>query len=185
MSLSQILREKRIACGVSQEQLAKALHVSSSAVSNYERGARDMPEDLLDRAINTLNSPRMRILKCTECRAGMFSGLPLLDLTDTHPVVTRDKLVEELEEAAASVGSLQLINKTGPNKLSEDDKEQIREALEQVLDCIPGIALYISSLTVHYNIDIDVAREQAKKKYFDRGYWSAKKMPAAATAGHR
>lgn len=185
MSLAHEIREERVRYGVSQEELAKKLHVSSSAVSNYERGTRDMPEDLLDRAIDALNSPRLRIMKCSSCQTGIFGGMPYLDLVDLHSVVTKNKLAEELEEAADALQSLVLINKSKPDDLSQSDRDQLTKVLEELLDLLPAISLHMKSLIVHYDVDLRVAREVNKKKYFDRGYWSAKKMPAAATAGHR
>ena len=47
MSFGQRLRQRRRELGISQGELAKALGVSLSAVSNYENGQNAMREDVL------------------------------------------------------------------------------------------------------------------------------------------
>ena len=46
MSFGQRLRERRKELGISQGELAKALGVSLSAISNYENGQNAMREDV-------------------------------------------------------------------------------------------------------------------------------------------
>lgn len=55
MSFGQRLRERRKELGISQGQLAKALGVSVSAVSNYENGLNAMREDVLLRLFKVLD----------------------------------------------------------------------------------------------------------------------------------
>lgn len=54
MSFGQRLRERRKELGISQGELAKALGVSLSAVSNYENGQNAMREDVLLRLFRVL-----------------------------------------------------------------------------------------------------------------------------------
>ncbi len=54
MSFGQRLRERRKELGLSQGELAKALGVSLSAVSNYENGLNAMREDVLLRLFRVL-----------------------------------------------------------------------------------------------------------------------------------
>lgn len=55
MSFGQRLRERRKAMGISQGELAKALGVSISAISNYESGLNAMREDVLLRLFSVLD----------------------------------------------------------------------------------------------------------------------------------
>lgn len=55
MSFGQRLRERRIELGMSQAELARALGVSLSAVSNYETGQNAMREDVLLRLFQALD----------------------------------------------------------------------------------------------------------------------------------
>lgn len=55
MSFGQRLRERRMELGMSQAELAKALGVSLSAVSNYENGQNAMREDVLLRLFQVLD----------------------------------------------------------------------------------------------------------------------------------
>ena len=55
MSFGQRLRERRKELGISQSELAKALGVSVSAVSNYESGQNAMREDVLLRLFRVLD----------------------------------------------------------------------------------------------------------------------------------
>ena len=54
MSFGQRLRERRKELGISQGELAKALGVSLSAISNYENGQNAMREDVLLRLFRVL-----------------------------------------------------------------------------------------------------------------------------------
>ena len=54
MSFGQRLRERRKELGISQGELAKALGVSRSAISNYENGQNAMREDVLLRLFRVL-----------------------------------------------------------------------------------------------------------------------------------
>lgn len=55
MSFGQRLRERRIELGMSQAELARALGVSLSAVSNYESGQNAMREEVLLRLFQVLD----------------------------------------------------------------------------------------------------------------------------------
>ena len=55
MSFGQRLRARRKELGISQGELAKALGVSLSAVSNYETGHNAMREDVLLRLFSVLD----------------------------------------------------------------------------------------------------------------------------------
>lgn len=55
MSFGQRLRERRKELGINQGELAKALGVSISAVSNYENGQNAMREDVLLRLLRVLD----------------------------------------------------------------------------------------------------------------------------------
>lgn len=55
MSFGQRLRDRRKELGISQGELAKALGVSISAVSNYENGLNAMREDVLLRLFRVLD----------------------------------------------------------------------------------------------------------------------------------
>ena len=55
MSFGQRLRERRKELGISQGELAKALGVSLSAVSNYENGQNAVREDVLLRLFQVLD----------------------------------------------------------------------------------------------------------------------------------
>ena len=55
MSFGQRLRERRKEKGMSQQDLAKALGVSLSAVSNYENGQNTMREDALLKLFSVLD----------------------------------------------------------------------------------------------------------------------------------
>ena len=55
MSFGQRLRERRKELGINQGELAKALGVSVSAISNYENGQNAMREDVLLRLLRVLD----------------------------------------------------------------------------------------------------------------------------------
>ncbi|EOL50147.1 hypothetical protein RV11_GL002264 [Enterococcus phoeniculicola] len=70
MEFSEILREKRALLGITQEELAKELNVSRSAISNWEIG-RNYPDvqtlidlaKILDLSLDSLLNTDNKILK--------------------------------------------------------------------------------------------------------------------------
>lgn len=177
--LGQALRESRQQAGLTLDDLAQAAHTSRAAMCNYERGAREIPEDVFDRAAETLRDPFLRLRACAQCRTGFFR-IPFLDLVDLHPVVVRDKLIEETEELLDGLRQIRLINKRRPEDLDPDGRAQLLELGIQALDLVPNIALY---LAVHYRLfgmDLTVILDRYQRKAFDRGYYRPRRTTAPA-----
>ena len=175
--LGQALRESRQQAGLTLDDLAQAAHTSRAAMCNYERGKRSIPEDVLDRAAETLRDPFLRLRACAQCRTGFFR-IPFLDQVDLHPISTGDKLAEEAEEIVAGLHQLRLINKRRPEDLSPEERARLQEVMEQVWDVLPAAALYLSVLSRQFGMDLGEVSDHYQHKVFERRYWTAKRVSA-------
>ena len=169
---AEALRKARQEAGLPLDEAARRFHVSRAALSNYERRIRRVPEDIQARAPEVYRNPMLRLWACEQCKVGFFQ-LPVLDRVDLHPVVVRDKLVEELEEAIAALRPLRLINKREPADFSEAERGQVLAAMAQTWDTFDTGALDLVALSQLLGIDLTTIADQHRRKVFERGYWSA------------
>lgn len=66
------IRQHRINCGMSQEELASAIGSTKATISRYERDQREPSFDTLKKIANALNVWYFELL---DCEAEMFEGL--------------------------------------------------------------------------------------------------------------
>jgi len=177
------IAEERQAAGKSQERMAGELHVSRAAYGLYETGERDWPPGVLERTIELLASPRLRVLACTACGTGVLAGMPYLDRIDRHPVVQREVFVAEAEEAQGALTALRLINKLTPGDLDASDRRALLEAAVELEDVLVAAVALKCELARRFGAGLlDEARRLHNQKLLDRGYWSARGAAAAARA---
>ena len=97
-----LLREARLRAGWGQVRLARALHISRSALSMYEIGARAMPPELRRRAAQVLRAPEVLLQSDeTPLRGHVLPGT-LAELSGwlREELAEALKAAERLEEAA-------------------------------------------------------------------------------------
>lgn len=166
-SLGGVMKEERLKAGMTQAQLAKALHTSRQAISGYETGAVEMPHDIACEAIKVLNSARLQYQVCFDCPANLMTT-PWLDV-DCHPVVVKHKLIEELREALSALVQVDLTNKASETDLTALDKEKLEYALEQIWDCIPAFQMLIG-LAPKYGFGLSQQKTRHYEKLRNKRY---------------
>lgn len=171
MCIGSVLREERIRAQLSQGELARMLRVSPSALSAYEREERAIPRDIVMAAVRCLNSPRLGITMCHQCPANIMRW-PWLDLVDRHPVVVRDKLIEELREAAEALEAVCLINRRRAEDLTTNDRKALDAAVEQLADVLPAAMMGLAVIAEVYGYDLGAVSRRLNEKLTGRRYAS-------------
>lgn len=136
--LGEIMREERERRGMSQRELASMTCVDRANISRYETGVKDIPHDMICRAVRALGSHKLRAQACFECQINLLT-MPYLDLVDMHPMTVITVLVEELQEASEAFLALRLANKRSADELTAQDRQAMAHAGEQVIDLLAGI----------------------------------------------
>lgn len=135
-------------------------------ISRVERGEKIVTHDLLEEFVEALRSPRLRLQT-------MGGAIPCMYLenVDMSPVAVQQKAIEEMHEAMNCLEELNLINKIGPEDLSEKEKEQLlKETMMELQDVNICMDLILVSLSERYDIDLDKLKKMSRRKMKDRGY---------------
>lgn len=167
--IGEVLREERERLGLSQLEVATAIHVDRSLISHWERGTMRIPHEMACKVIKALRSHKLRAQVCFECEASALT-MPYLDLVDMHPMTVITVLMEELQEAHQALSQLRLANKRTGDQLTEQDRCDMEYAGEQVIDLLAAINTLLSGWHDWYGFDVDRQAVRGYEKLFERGY---------------
>lgn len=168
-NIGEVLRQERERREMTQRELAKAVHVDRSLISNWELGKVVIPLDILCRIIKVLGSSKLGMQACFECQINTLT-MPYLDLVDMHPMTVVSVMLEELQEASAALQGLRLANKRSMDDLTPQDRQAMTYAGEQVIDLLAGINTLLSGWQEHYGFDVNRQAAAGYEKLFTKGY---------------
>jgi transcriptional regulator with XRE-family HTH domain len=148
-----LLRQARIRAGWGQDRLARALHISRSALSMYEIGARPMPPELRRRAAQVLRAPEV-LLQSDEAplRGYVFQ---------TGQIEVLDWVDEELNEALDRVRRMKQKARKGLRFDSDDD--------QQLFDLYSALDTHFV-IRARQGLDLERLRSEHLEKLRRRGY---------------
>lgn len=175
--IGEVLREERERLGLSQLEVATAIHVDRSLISHWERGTMRIPHEMACKVIKALRSHKLRAQVCFECEASALT-MPYLDLVDMHPMTVVHVVIEELEEAVEALRVLRLANKLSGDQLAPEDKEDMEHAGEQIVDLLAGLQTILASWHEWYGFDVDRQAIKGYEKLFQRGYATRQRYKA-------
>ena len=167
--LGEILREERERVGLTQRELASTACVDRANISRYENGVMPIPHDVLCRAVKAMGSHKLRAQACFECQINTLT-MPYLDLVDMHPMTVVTVLVEELQEAVVALQGLRLANKRKAEDLTDNDRQAMECAGEQVVDLLAAINTLLGGWQEWYGFDVDRQAVAGYEKLFTKGY---------------
>lgn len=184
--LGEVIRDARIESGVSQEELGRACGVDRSTISAYECGRLPVPSDIVCRISRALprGGHKIQSQACFECRISLLT-MPYLDRVDQHPLTVREKLIQELEEAAQALRSLDLVNKLDDRQLTQEDRKALDAACEQLADLFAGLHTQFAVWADRYGVGVDGVALKAYDKLFSRGYCSPQTVPEVPLSVNR
>ena len=91
------LKELRLACGLSQQELAARLKMHAMTISGYERGVRRPDFETLDRLADMLNANMDYLLGASEVN----TGYPRYNYTVEYPVDEHERLERYFKDTHA------------------------------------------------------------------------------------
>lgn len=168
VAMGKLIQEARERAGLTQRELAKHVFCAVSSIGYYETG-RPVPLNTLAKMIDVLNAPELMMQACYECPVNPYM-VPWLNRVDSHPVVTKQVLLNELREAQEALENVDLNNKRSFEQLTTEDQDNLRHAIEQLMDCITGIYMKFGVLKRNYGLKVEVAGNKHYEKCLERGY---------------
>jgi transcriptional regulator with XRE-family HTH domain len=146
--LGNMLARARNRKGLTQEQLSLNLPMSREAISKAETGARKIPKDLRPITAKELDYPFYSMAVAYEDTGGAW--VPELDgeAIDLHRSSVKAKTIEELKEALDALNSVCVSNH--PAYIQDYQKQQLEEALIQVIDAIIALSYYLGVICLDY-----------------------------------
>lgn len=168
--IQEILKQTRLAAGMTQRALANEVNVAQCRISSYENG-EDIPIDIAVKISRVLKSPRLRqAISCAE--KDQIISIPILNNVNDDPAVILDSLVEEAGEMIESSMKLKKIirNRNTLDDLTEVELENVMAFEEQIADIIPAVQLHFIRMAEIFGLDISRIEKRMimklkKKKY--------------------
>lgn len=118
--------------------------------------------------IEALKSPRLRL----EVLGGAIPCY-YLDRVDLSALATQQKAIEEMEEALEQLKTLDLVNKVGPEDLTDEEKDRLlRETMLELQDVNICMDLILTSLSEQYGIPLEELEKLSRRKMEENGYRS-------------
>lgn len=124
------LKQYRIACGLTQEQVASVLNINRTTYTKYETGVSEPSHDLLKKIVSVFGTDFNSILgeKDTFERNVFDMNMPMYNLTkDEQWLVSNYRVLTKEEKEALSNKLIELIterNKRFPKYTKKDDKDK-------------------------------------------------------------
>lgn len=165
-NVGMLIRQERERRGLSQEQLARILHIDRSTISRIETGTQVATHDLLEEIVDALRSPRLRL----EVLGGVIPCMYLNNI-DYHPLAVQQTAIKEMKEAIEELEKLNLLNKIGPEDLTpEEQKNLLHKTMMELQDVNICMDLIIMALAERYNIDLKELDRLSRQKMKEKGH---------------
>jgi pimeloyl-ACP methyl ester carboxylesterase len=135
---AELLRQKRLECGLTQEELAERAKLSVRAISDLERGVN--------------HSPRLSTLRmlCTGMGSGPSDAAALLAAARGHPVSTRVKPLFDIRYAIRSDGARTAYGTVGSGPVLLIAPGMLSHL--EWWDSAPGVMTFLGPLAEHRTI---------------------------------
>ncbi|HEY3314310.1 MAG TPA: hypothetical protein VGL40_03375, partial [Bacillota bacterium] len=163
----EMFRQARFEAGVMRKELALILHCSIQAIEAFENGRRPAPQGAIEWMADKNPAYGRRHL----ARLG-FEAAVVLDgpKVDRSPVTMLLVGLRELRETMAAVEDLDLVNKPAAGDLTDHDRVDLDEVLDEILDIQTWAVNIFDELTLRYGVDRKVTVTRHSAKLQNRGY---------------
>jgi transcriptional regulator with XRE-family HTH domain len=165
------LKETRERYDITQTEIARAVGVSKSAWSRYEKREIKMPRDVSENAIKYLGDARLKAIYAYEQKTEYLNA-PFLDNVDENPSTVLWALIEEAEELVDSSKKLEKLirNKSSKEDFSKSEWEDLVEYEMQIADLIPALKLHFVRMNEKFDLDLDLLELKLKNKLRSKKY---------------
>ena len=132
--LTQAMREMR--GDETQQQMAMGLNVSREAVTKYEGGARNIPQDIAQNLMAKHDNPRFALaIRSEYTKTGpVWLDGPNVDL---HRSAVREKTLEEIKEAYEAIKAFSFAQPF--QSLSAWHSPEVEKVLEEAVEAITSL----------------------------------------------
>lgn len=164
--LGKMVREEIKKVGLTHKQVAKHLGIDRTTLSKYINGHLPFPDDIRDKLLDYLKSPRLRILV-----KGTTSTNIIFNKVKIEFYVTAMKTIQEHKEAIEAIENVLnfAYNINSTNDMTEKQLQQFNYMLDQNEDS--NHACDMLDIAAHeLGADLKARNERCLKKYIDRGY---------------
>ena len=134
MGYGTAVREARAVYRRTQDDVARAVHISDSVLSDIERGKRDAQPDVMKALVTELDDPRLLIETYLVATGGI--GSPYLDAADRHLMALKARVRAEFQDVLDIFDRAQriLINIQGPKGPTEEQLAKARKVVRELIE---------------------------------------------------
>lgn len=166
MNIGDVIRRARQAEGLTQEELAGLADISRITINKYENlDENNISYDQLLNICNALKSSKLRLQLL-----GFVLPVIYLNNINLSPLAVQFKTIEELKETIDTLQNLDLINKTEPEDLTNEEITELIDVLVDVQDLNIAINHFLAVIEDDFEIALDEIKEKSKKKMIKKGY---------------
>ncbi|EUJ24724.1 hypothetical protein PGRAN_02475 [Listeria grandensis FSL F6-0971] len=155
---------------IPQKQLASMMHTSRANISHLSTGKRKMQQDIAEQALKTIENGSFAVALLHRFSDGVTA--PLLDGTaiDQHRLAFLAMFENETEEFAEVQHRLTLTLAKNPDQLNQDEKEQIRQFMNELIDVCTVANNALFNLAQVYNLSVKRLMNDRKAE-FKKFHW--------------
>lgn len=174
--MRELIKGVRERAGLTQEAVARALHMSTSNYRRYENGDLPLTTVIVVKLSRLLNAPELTMVWCRKgCDIGRQHCFEILNNVDLSPVAVLTKYRQEEQEAheALSVMLETVLNKRGAADCTDEEMRRLRQATQEFLD----VEHVVETLKLRLCAFLDVQKlvQEHNRKCRARGYYDPKK----------
>lgn len=171
MSIGAVIEQICETKNLTQKELGIIGKISDKTVSAIKLGRRNAAKDVLNSWAEKLDCPRVYLEMVREAGGGVY-GTRWLDgeNVDLHRTSVFMKAGEELREAFEALEATERFIINHPSQTTEDQKEQIKEALLQCLDARVAIDTLIAIKCETYGLSVRSLFLEHQEKLESKGY---------------
>lgn len=173
VSLGDLIRSERQRIGWSQTELGRKIGVTQSAVSCYENGNQDIPDDVIIAMASAMNSLRIKLAYSFTVQ-GQLINIPLLNNVDTNIITILTSICEEGNEMTGSAELLihLMRNKKCREDFTDSEWRDFEHHCEQIGDIYAAVNLFFTEAAERFDLDMNKITKNLLMKYIDRHYIS-------------
>lgn len=163
-AIQTLLKEE----GLEGVDVAEALHISPQLVSNIKNGHRKLQRDIAKDSIQKYDSPLYLLELLYEFTGGLSSPVMRGKSVEQHRLAFEEFTIKQLEEAKHILDEVSLVKP--PGSTTEEEQEQIKEVIYELLDAEMAISNLIAVLCKEYDISYKRCVNDRKLNWKARGW---------------
>ena len=174
--MQELIKGARERAGLTQEPVARALHMSLSNYRRYENGELPLNTEIVVKLSKILNCSTLTMVWCRKgCDIGRIHCYEILNNVDYNPLAILTKYRQENGEFNSVLDRMAgiLLNKRGAEDCTDEELAFLWEATQEMLD--EEHTIETMKLALEPFLDMQEAVREHNRKCLERGYVDRKK----------